>query len=625
MIWLVLAVAACVATAALAAAALGARAPVSLGLAIFLLASAEVIALTEVLSLLGLVRAAGYAVGEALLLGATAGAWHLHGRPRPPRPQPGIRAGIRAHPIVAALAAIVGGALLYQAFIAFGTPPNNWDSMSYHLSRAAAWYQRHRVEYLPSHTERENAFQPNAELEVLYTFAFAGRDTAAAAVQLLGELALLLGVYGCARRLGHARPASLLAALLTATLTEVALQSVTTQNDLLAASFMVAAAYFTLGSRRVDLALAGLSVGLALGTKLTTAPALALIALLALTARPRRERLVVLAASSAIGLGLVGFYGYGLNLAETGRVLGNPSATGGSEPARVTFGGTVSTAARIVYRFTDLSGLHAPNGARSWIGGRAGNVFDGLGIARNPPEASPASFTFRVNGHANEDVSFFGPLGLLLVLPLSAGFLIAGALRRTPPRQVVLALALPVFVLAIALTFRYSTWIGRFMIAPVALTMPLAAIAYRRRAIAATLALVGAITLAVAHVYNEAKPTGVDSHAAIWSLPRTHVQAVLRPELLDAFLGVEQYVPRDKTLGVVLGFDDWDYPLYGPTLRRHVVPFPPVNMLELAERRHVHWILLGSRALRPPPRTTWTRVDFQFSGWTMYLRPEELG
>ena len=54
-------------------------------------------------------------------------------------------------------AAVVGGALLYAAFVVVATPPNNWDSMTYHLSRAAAWHQRHRVEYVPAHTERQNA------------------------------------------------------------------------------------------------------------------------------------------------------------------------------------------------------------------------------------------------------------------------------------------------------------------------------------------------------------------------------------------------------------------------------------------------------------------------------------
>src|SRR5207245_6923064 len=141
----------------------------------------------------------------------------------------------------------------------------------------------------------------------------------------------------CARRLGCPRPASLFAALLAATLTEIALQSVTTQNDLLAASFIVAAACLALGQARTDLALAGLAVGLALGTKLTTAPGLALLVVFALVYRPRRARLAVLVTASAIAFAGVGFYGYGLNLIQTGKPLGDPSAQGDTQPDQVTF------------------------------------------------------------------------------------------------------------------------------------------------------------------------------------------------------------------------------------------------------------------------------------------------
>jgi hypothetical protein len=625
VIWLVLAAAALVATAALVACALRLGSAVSFGLAVYLLASAEVIALTEVLSLLGLIRPAGYAVGEALLFAAALGAWHLRGRPRPPLPRLGLRAGVHAHPLVAALAFLIGMAVIYEGVLVFATPPNNWDSMSYHLSRAAAWYQRHRIEYVPAHTERENAFQPNSEMEILYTFVFVGRDTAAAATQLIAELAVLLGVYGCARRLGFARPASLFAALLTATLTELALQSITTQNDLLAASFVVAAAYLTLGAGRAELALAGLAVGLALGTKLTTAPALALLVVLTALRRPRRERLAVLATASALAFAAVGFYGYGLNLVETGTVLGDPIAQGNTQPGSITFTGTVSTAARIGFRFFDFSGFSPPEWVKSPIRHAGKDVFDALGIPADPPEATQSYFSFRTNERVHEDVSWFGPLGFLLILPLSAGFLVAGALRRARPGAVALAAAVPLFAVALALGFRYNIWLGRFMIAPVALTMPLAAFVYRSRPIAVALAIVGVLGLYNTHTKNEAKPAGVDDRPAVWDLPRSHVQTLIRPDLLEVVTGVEQYVPADGTLGTVLGFDDWDYPLYGPTLKRRLVPVPQVNMLQFAERRHIHWVLLDRDAVRPPPRPPWNRIDFHDSRWTLYSRPVEFG
>ena len=624
MIWLLPAFAAVVVSAVLVATLLRPT-PTGFAVGVFVLASAEIIALTEVLSLLGVARAAGYAVGEALILAAAAAAWHRAGRPRPPLPAVDLRAAARAHPLVAVLGLFIGAALVYQAFIVFGTPPNNWDSMSYHLSRAAGWYQRHRIEYFPTHTERENAFQPNAEMEILYTFAFVGRDTAAAATQLLAELSLLAGVAGCARRLGFSRAGALFAALLTATLSEIALQSVTTQNDLVAASFLVSAACLLLGSARNELLLAGVAVGLALGTKLTTAAALPLLALLVLTRRPWRRRLLETAAYGAAGFVLLGAYGYALNLGETGRVLGEQSAQSGAAPDAVTASGTVSSVARMAYRFVDLSGFRTSESVTGWIAARGEDIFDALGIAQNPDESTGTNFSFSVNRHANEDYSFFGPLGFLLLPALGIGFLVACGRRRAPPATAVLALAAPVYLVAIALSFDYNVWIGRFFVAPVALTMPLAAAVYRSRPIAAALAAVGVLSLTLTHAYNEAKPTGLEGKRAVWTLSRSEAQAVLRPELGPVLAAVEHYVRPGGRVGYVLADDDWDYPLYGSQLRNRLGRLPQSDLLQSAEHQGVHWVFLDREALRPPPRATWNAREFPQSLWTMLARSEELG
>src|SRR5205823_4316867 len=78
-------------------------------------------------------------------------------------------------------------------------------------------------------------------------------------------------VYGAARRLGFEPRAAACSSLLLATFSLVAFESTTSQNDLVAASFPIAAACLLLGNGRFEPALAGLAVGLGLGAKLTTA------------------------------------------------------------------------------------------------------------------------------------------------------------------------------------------------------------------------------------------------------------------------------------------------------------------------------------------------------------------
>jgi hypothetical protein len=189
----------------------------------------------------------------------------------------------------------------------------------------------------------------------------------------------------------------------------------------------------------------------------------------------------------------------------------------------------------------------------------------------------------------------------------------------------VLALAVPLYVVAISLAFTYNVWIGRFFVAPVALTMPLAAAVYRWRLLSAALAVVGAVTLAFTHAYNMAKPTGLASTTPVWSLSRAQAQSVLRPPMQQVIEGVDQYVRPGGRVGYVLTEDDWDYPLYGIKLENQLVRLPQTGLLQAAERRGVHWVFLDDQAILPPPRPTWHRVDFPDSGWTMLARSEELG
>src|SRR5581483_11260366 len=136
--------------------------------------------------------APGYLAWEAAVATAAAALWLRAGRPRPPLPRP-ARASLTRHPVV--------------------------------LARAAAWYQRGSLGFFPAHTPRENFLPGNAEIQILYTMVFTQGDRLASMPQLTAELALLVGIFGIARRLGFDRASASFASLLFATLSEVALEA----------------------------------------------------------------------------------------------------------------------------------------------------------------------------------------------------------------------------------------------------------------------------------------------------------------------------------------------------------------------------------------------------------------
>ena len=582
-------------------------------LAAYLFASAEVVLIAEVLSPFDAVGRAGFLVLETIAAAAGLAVWLREGRPFPAAPRL-ARGVVRRHPMLVALAVAVGAALCFEAFLAVAAAPNNWDGMTYHLSRAAGWLQHGSVGRFDAHTERENIFPPNAEIQILFTFVFAHADRFAALPQLVAELALLAGIFGTARRLGFGRPDAAFAALVFATLTEIALQATSVQNDLVVSAYLVACVYFLLGRTRLDVLLAAAALGLALGTKLTALYALPVLALVAVFALPRR-RLAELAVGGVVATAALGGYVYVLNTIDDGSPLGPASVREPFKP-EVTAGGTTSSFGRILYRFVDLSGYRPDLRVAGAIRELGESMFGTLHVATNPPEATQTLFSFQPNTEVNEDRSYFGPLGALLLLPLCAVGLAAWVLRRGSRAEAALALAIPCFALELALTYRYNVWLGRFMVVPVALAAALAARAYATRLISTTFVCLGIVFLALALQHNERKPVGREG-APVWSLSRTEAEALTAPAYRMPFEAVETLVPADATIGYRLGDEDLDYPLYGARLSRRLVRLPARDTLGAAARLKVDWVVTNGPAGADPAADGWTGVVFPSSHWRL--------
>ena len=225
-----------------------------------------------------------------------------------------------------------------------------------------------------------------------------------------------------------------------ATLTQVALQSVTTQNDLLSASFVVAAAALVLGRSRAEVrprrarararardeAHGGLrDPASCSGSRSRRLP---------------RRRLAECAAAAVGAFALVGAYGYVLNLVETeGPSVTRPQPSRTDRPR--SRGPGPSRPSRASASASSTSPASTPKAVVADSIESAGrSAFDALGIAPNPPETSvEPPFDFAVGQSSNEDISYFGPLGVLLVLPLSLGFTVATIARRERWERLALA------------------------------------------------------------------------------------------------------------------------------------------------------------------------------------------
>jgi hypothetical protein len=161
--------------------------------------------------------------------------------------------------------------LAFLAALGALTPPNTWDSMTYHMPRVAHWAQQGSVAFYPTSIPRQNYQAPLAEWAVLHLQILSGSDRLAFAVQWLAFALCALTASLVAQELASPWPLQVLAAVLVVSLPMGILQSTTTQNDLVAASWTLSFTYLLLrtirGFRWPLVVAAGAALGLALLTK----------------------------------------------------------------------------------------------------------------------------------------------------------------------------------------------------------------------------------------------------------------------------------------------------------------------------------------------------------------------
>lgn len=163
---------------------------------------------------------------------------------------------------------VIGGITLY---IALKAPPNNYDSMTYHMARIPHWIQNHNIKYYPTSIPRQNYSLPVAEFSIMHLQLLSQGDRFANLVQWFSFLMAILSSSLIAKQLKISPRGQWIAGALTASLPMAILQSTTTQNDLVVGLFCLSFAYF-LGKTAQNPSwksglFTALSLGLALGTK----------------------------------------------------------------------------------------------------------------------------------------------------------------------------------------------------------------------------------------------------------------------------------------------------------------------------------------------------------------------
>ncbi len=453
---------------------------------------------------------------------------------------------------------------ILELVIALAAPPNNWDSMTYHMSRVMHWAQNGSVAFYPTHIQRQLYTGPGAEYVILHAQILTGGDRLANLVQWGAMAGSLAAVSLLGAGFGLGPRGQLLAAVFAGTLPMGVLQATSTQNDYVTGFWLLCFLVFASRTERAwrwrDVGLASAALGLALLTKPTAyvfaAPFVAWWGLRALV--ERRLRVVpILAAAATIVLLLNGAF-YARNYA----LWRNPISRGhesGWKFLNESF--TPRDMASGIVR--DLA-LHAGLPWEPWNRWVEERVSALLGDSLNDPLTTWKGTRFARPRFSYHEDEAGNPLHLALIALAYATMACVPSVRRRPG-LVPHALALLGAFLLFAVLLKWDPWHGRLHLPLFLAAAPMVAAALEPRwgpcggAVLAALMLVAGTPFLL---FNSLRP--LVGRSSVLVADRTSQYFRGRPDLFEPYRAAADWLTREghKDVGLFLGPDDWEYPLW---------------------------------------------------------------
>lgn len=149
-------------------------------------------------------------------------------------------------------------------------PPNNWDSLTYHLSRIMYWLSNENVNHFSTHILRHLYQPPFAEYVIMHINVIQGNDYLSNTIQLFYLVLSLIVVWQILDEFKVNRLFKFYTLLFILTIPSVALQASTTKNDIICGFFVITSFYFLIKCYQKDIFYNYLFLGLSIGIGILT-------------------------------------------------------------------------------------------------------------------------------------------------------------------------------------------------------------------------------------------------------------------------------------------------------------------------------------------------------------------
>lgn len=595
------------------------------------------VAICELLSAFYALTFQGVATAWAVSLAVIIAGCVLTGlRARPTGRQPGGQLGLnRADQVL-----LVGISLivLLTGVVALSSATNNWDSMTYHMSRVMHWIQGRSLEHYPTAIDRQLYQPPFSGLAILTLQLLWGGDHLANLVQWFSMVGSLVAVGAIAGLLGAARRGQLIGMLVCCTLPMGILQSTSTQNDYAGAFWLVTLAYFVLRlrirQRALDILPVGLCLGLAILTKGTAyiyaAPLMLWFGWILVTALPVRHALT-------LGM-LVLVLACSFNATTWVRnqaTFGTPLGVSLPPTAPHSFSNAVLTPAvltsNVVRNVAIQLGVERPKSWNVFVERHVLAMHGLLGLSASDPNTTWTDTKFQLGqGSRHEDLAS-NPLHFLLACTAIAWIFFTPIGRQ--PAHIGLALCVTAAFLMFCGYLKWQPWHGRLHLPLFVLASPLIAVMLntmmstpRKAGAGLAVCLVLAVAAVPALLFNQSRPL-LGTQGVL--ITNRHAQYFTnRSELRPVYETAVSHIRRlncDR-LVIRLGRDDWEYPLWvllneQRAGRVHIDHLQPAVGLRQSATRLKYCALFSTIANTPATLTVGEQVfklSWQQSGVQIY-------
>ena len=453
--------------------------------------------------------------------------------------------------------------ILFATFVvALLSPPNSWDSMTYHMARVLNWIDHSSVRCYPTNNPRQLYLGPWAEFTITHLQILAGNDRLANLVQFVSTTGSVVGVSLIAKKFRAGMYGQLFASVYCASIPVGILEASGTLNDDVTAFWLLCFLAFTIDIVEAttpvswrNATLAGASLGLAILTKMTNlifaAPFLLWIVL------------VLLRSRKVIAISLLGILGGSALAINAGQAIRNASAFGsplGPQAETALSKNEIHTPAAISSNVIRNLAVHLalPKVGR-YIKPMVLKIHSLTGLDTSDPRITWKGATFQYQITFSE--YFAGsPLHLLV-----ASIVILVVCFYLPEYRLVAiytACLIGGFLMFCGYV-RWQPWISRLQLPLFVAVAPVCGLVLSRP----TFRRFGYIFSAVAICVGLLYATKNDSRALLGrpnviQCSRVDLYFSDRPAIRGPFLAAAAETARGSpaTVGIIAGWDDWEYP-----------------------------------------------------------------